>query len=393
MLKIAKIFIPLMILVVASGAAWLLMVSSPKAMVRSVPSQPPLVSTIQVYPQDVSVPIFTQGTVKPRTQIELSAEVSGRVVETATSFAEGAFFKKGDVMLRINTRDYRLAVTKAEAQVARAKQQLAQAKAEYKQKQKEYYGVSPATVSDFALRKPKYDEAMAELRAAEAELELAEIKLTRCEILAPFDGRVLSRHADVGQYVTPGKVLATIYAVDIAEIRLPLSQFQAELLDLPLDIGGESSGIAVILRGQYAGKMHTWEGKIVRTDASIDDRNRMLYVIAQVADPYGMHTIGDVQPPLAMGMFAEAEIQSRLMSGLYELPPSVVHNENTVWLLDDNSKLQVQKVQVVYRGKNNAYVTGNLKPGDTVVTSPLDVMVDGMELRAVMEKVELEQSR
>lgn len=392
MLRVAKIIFPIIILLAASGAAWQLMANSPKATRQSVAPEPPLVSTMQVYPQDVRIPILTQGTVKPRTQIDLAAEVSGRVVETSAHFADGAFFKTGDVLLRINARDYRLAVTKAEAQVAGAKQQLAKADAEYKQKLEEYRNVNRAKVSDFALRKPQYEEAVAQLKAAEADLELAKLKLSRCDILAPFDGRIVSKQADVGQYVTPGKVLAAIYAVDIAQIRLPLSQIQAELLDLPLDIDANSSGVAVKLRGQYAGQRHTWDGEIVRTEAAIDERNRMLYVIAQVTDPYGMHAAGDPHPPLAIGMFTEAEIQSRLMPDLYVLPRSVVHNMNTVWLLSNESKLQVRTVDIVHRGENNVYIRGSLNPGDMVITSPLDVAVKGMQLRIGLESAELEQT-
>ena len=265
MVRIAKIITPIVILLAAGGAAWQLMANSPTAKRQAVAPQPPLVSTMQAFPQDVRIPILTQGTVRPRTQISLAAEVSGRIVDTAAQFASGAFFKKGDVLVHIDAHDYRLAVTKAEALVAGAKQQLAQAEAEYKQKLEEYRNVDRAKVSDFALRKPLYEEAQARLKAAEADLELAKLQLSRCDIHAPFDGRVVAKQADVGQYVTPGKVVAEIYAVDIAEIRLPLSQTQAELLDLPLNIVGKSSDCDQIERSirrpkAYLGRGHCAHG-------------------------------------------------------------------------------------------------------------------------------------
>lgn len=392
MIRTVKIVAPFIILLAAGGAAWQLMANSPKAKHQSAAPQPPLVSTMQVFPQDVRIPILTQGTVKPRTQISLAAEVSGRIIETTPQFADGAFFKKGDVLVRINDRDYRLAVTKAEALVASARQQLAQSEAEYKQKLEEYRNVDRSKVSDFALRKPQYEEAQARLKAAKADLELAQLQLSRCEIRAPFDGRIVARQADVGQYVTPGKMVADIYAVDTAQIHLPLSQTQAELLDLPIDLAGKPAGITVQLSGQYAGQKHIWEGEIVRTQASIDERNRMLYVIAQVTDPYGMHATNHSRPPLAIGSFTEAKIQSRLMHGVYVLPRAAVHNMSSVWLMNDANQLHQQPVEVIHRGDNNVYITSGLNPGDTVITSPLDVVVDGMQLRVASENDALEQT-
>jgi RND family efflux transporter MFP subunit len=384
MLHIAKIFTSLIILLAAAAAALQLMANSPKANRLSVLPQPPLVSTLQVFPQDVRIPITTQGTVKPRTEIGLAAEVSGRIVDTSTQFADGAFFKKDEVLVHINAHDYQLAVTKAEALVASAKQQLAQAEAEYNQKQKEYRNVSRAKVTDFALRKPQYEEATARLKAANADLELAKIQLSRCEIRAPFDGRIVSKQADVGQYLLPGAIVAKIYAVDVAEIRLPLSQAQAELLDLPLDVVGESSPITTKLRGRYAGQWHTWEGEIVRTEAVIDERNRMLYVIAQVIDPYGMHLAQTAPVPLAIGMFIEAEIQSRLLPSVYILPRTSVHDKNTVWSLNGASQLQVQSVNIIHRGEDYVYIDQGLSPGQTIITSSLDIVVDGMQLRVAL---------
>jgi RND family efflux transporter MFP subunit len=381
-----KIILPIVILIAASGVAWQLLANSPKAKREAIVPEPPLVKTIEVQPEDVRVPVLTQGTVKPRTSISLSAEVSGRIVATAAQFADGGFFKKGDVLVRIDPHDYRLAITKAEALVAGAKQQLAQAEAEYKQKQEEYRGVDRRKVTDYALRKPQYEEAAANLKASRADLELAKLQLRRCEIRAPFDGRIIDKKADIGQYVTTGTKVADIYAVDFAEVRLPLSQAQADLLDLPLQLNTNSppDPIAVKLSGRYAGQSHTWDGEIVRTEASVDERNRLLYVVAQVKDPYGMHaphSSGNKPPPLAMGMFVRGEIQSRLLKNIYPLPRNAVHNMNTVWLLDDKARLKIQPVQVAHRDEHNIYINQGLEPGDTVIVSPLDAAVGGMQLK------------
>ena len=126
----------------------------------------------------------------------------------------------------------------------------------------------------------------------------------------------------------------------------------------------------------------------MRTEASLDERNRLLYVVAQVKDPYGIHAnrnsntnSANSQLPLAIGTFVQGEIQSRVLKDIYALPRNAVHNMDTVWLLDDNTRLKIQPVRVAYRDEKNVYLNQGLAPGDTVIISPLDVAVGGMQLR------------
>lgn len=372
-----KIGLPILILIVGIIAARQLLVHSPKAQRKPVVTLAPLVQTLEAQPRDVRIPVRSQGSVIPRTSIALSAEATGRIVDVSPQFANGGFFNKGDVLLRINPSDYVLAITKAEAQVASALQQLARAEAEYKQKLEEYKGVAPGKVTDYALRKPEFEEAKAKLKAARADLDLARVQLSRCEIRAPFHGRVLEKRADVGQYVTPGMVVGSLYATDVAEVRLPLSQVQLQVLPLSLSTLGETaaSPIAVRLSAQVAGQVRHWQGRIVRSEAMIDERNRQQYVVAQVENPFAQAA------PLTPGLFVEAEIEGRLLQGVYVLPRVAIHGGNTVWLLDRDKRLRIRPVAVVHRGEEMAYISQGLNPGEMVISSPLDAVVEGMALR------------
>jgi RND family efflux transporter MFP subunit len=383
-----KAILPIIIIIVGVVIARQLLIHSPKAQRTAVVTQPPQVRILQVQPQDVRIPVFSQGTVTPAVSSNISAEVTGRIIETSPQFANGGFFDQGDVLVSINPSDYELAITKAEALVATARQQLARAEAEYKQKLEEYKGVDPSKVSDYALRKPEYEEAKAKLKAAQADLNLARVQLSRCEIRAPFAGRVVEKKADVGQYVSPGMVLASVYAIDVAEVRLPLSQQQIKLLDLPPVIATQDrrDDVAVRLTGQANGKTHHWESRIVRTEATIDERNRLQYVVAQVDDPYGLEPRGSQQnnatrPALPTGLFVEAEIEGRLLQDVYVLPRLAIHNTDKVWLLDQQQRLRIRNVKLVHRGEDKAYVSEGLAPGDTLIVSPLDAVVDGMRVR------------
>jgi len=397
MVRNSKLLLPAIIVLVGIVIAWLLLLTSPKAKRESTVSLPPLVKFIEIQPQDVRIPVFTQGTVKPRTSINLSAEVTGRIVEVSPEFSNGSFFKKDDVLLRINPSDYQLAITKAEALVASAKQQLARGEAEYKQKVAEYKGVSRGKVSDYALRKPQYEEAKAKLKSARADLGLAKVQLERCNIRAPFDGRVVSKKADVGQYVMPGMVMAEVYSTDVAEVRLPLSQRQINLLDLPSNAGSPAELktseelVKVTLSGKAAGQLQSWTSELIRTEAVIDERNRLQYVVAQVKDPYGLHPDSERRPVLNTGLFVEAKIEGRLLKNVYVLPRLAIHNNNTVRVLDKKRRLSIRRVSLIHRGEELAYVkqemnlTGSksegISSGERVIVSPLDAVVEGMQLR------------
>jgi RND family efflux transporter MFP subunit len=392
-----KLLLPAVIILAGLIVAWLLLLTSPKAKRESTASQPPLVKFIEVQPRDVRIPVFTQGTVKPRTSINLSAEVTGRIVEVSPAFSNGSFFKKDDVLLRINPSDYQLAITKAEALVASAKQQLARAEAEYRQKVQEYKGITRAKVSDYALRKPQYEEAKAKLKSAGADLDLAKVQLARCNIKAPFDGRVVSKKSDVGQYVMPGMVMAEVYSTDVAEVRLPLSPGQINLLDLPISNGIPSGErlVKVKLSGKAAGQLQTWSSELVRTEAVIDERNRLQYVVAQVKDPYLLKPDANAGPVLDTGLFVEAEIEGRLLTNVVVLPRLAIHNNNTVWVLNTKNRLNIRRVNLLHRGEYEAYVKqeetqgikipsqkyDGISSGDRVITSPLDAVVEGMQLR------------
>ena len=389
MVRRNKVVLPILILGVGIAVAWMLMISSPKAQRKPVVSLPPLVQVEQVSAQNVRIPVFSQGTVRPRTSSNLSAEVTGRIIETSSRFANGAFFKKGDVLLRINPSDYELAITKAEALVASARQQLARAEAEYKQKLEEYKGIERSKITDYALRKPQYEEAKASLKAATADLDLAKVQLQRCVIRAPFDGRIVDKKADIGQYVTPGMMLANVYSTDVAEVRLPLSQSQINLLDLPTSASDseEIEPAKAMLTAQSAGQPQSWESKIVRKEAIIDERNRLQYVVAQVADPYGLDSKTIKRAELTTGLFVEAKIEGRLIENVFVVPRKSIHNNNTVWILDQDKRLRIKSVDLIHRGEDKVYISQGLSNGDSVITSPLDAVIDGMQLRIDSEKV------
>ena len=395
MTRTIKIFLPIIILVVSASVAWQIFANGPKVKRLAIEVKPPLVEVLTALEQDVKIPVFTQGTVTPRTSIQLAAQVSGNITKVSSKFANGGFFKKNETLLSVDKSEYRLEITKAKAVVARAKQQLARAEVDFNQAKQEIesMGKKGSSVTAYALKRPQLEEAKANLKAAQADLEIAELQLDRCDIRAPFDGRVLEKIVGVGQYIVPGQNLAHLYAVDIAEVRLPISETQAGLLDIPYSYQGikqKKSGPSVTLQGKFAGRNHSWQGDIVRTEGGIDEKNRLLYVVAQVLNPYKQDLTQPDRPPLSMGMFVQAEIDGRQFNGTYVLPRSALHGNDVVWLLNKESRLELLKVTVLFRGPNHVYINGGIENGDSVIISPLDAIVNGMLLRVADMTLNLE---
>ena len=232
-------------------------------------------------------------------------------------------------------------------------------------------------------------------REARARVKRAQRDLERTEIVAPYAGRVREERVDVGQFVSRGVSVATVYAVDWAEVRLPLPDRELAFVDLPLARGpGEApaAGPEVLLRAEFAGAPHTWNGRIVRTEGEIDARSRMLHAVARVEDPYGRNR-DRARAPLAVGLFVEAEIQGRTLEDAVVLPRSALREGSRVLVVDDGDRLRFRAVEVL-RAERDAIVIGTgLAPGERVCISPLQGAVDGMAVRVAAERPELARSQ
>jgi len=383
--KKLKIFLPIAIMAIGAAAAVLMIKSRSPAATRPEREYTPLVRVIEVTPKKHRLIVSTHGTVGPRTETSLVAEVAGQVIEVAPSFASGGFFEKGDVLVKIDPTDYELAVVAARGQVAQGKVRAEQEEAQAKVARAEWERLGEGEASPLATRELQLQEARAALAAAEANLKKALRNLERSRIRAPFDGRVRAKLADVGRYLSPGAPVAEIYAVDYAEVRLPIPDAELAYLDLPPGFTGAAegqSGPEVLLYADFAGARRQWNGRIVRIEGEIDPISRMVNVVAQVDDPYGRRGESN-QVPLSVGLFVEADILGHELEGAVVLPRSVLRRENSVLVVDSESRLRFREVKVLRLGRTDAVITEGLRAGELVCLSTLEAMTDGMKVRTL----------
>ncbi|MDE0628047.1 MAG: efflux RND transporter periplasmic adaptor subunit [Bryobacterales bacterium] len=382
-----KVVLPLFVLALGIWTAKALIDSYEPPEIEPVVVEPPLVRVIRAERTNLTLKVHAEGTVAPRTESRLVPEISGRVTEVSPSLAAGGFFDEGDVLLKLDTRVYELAMTRAEEAIERARLRLTVERQEAEIARKEWETLGTGEPSPLLFREPQIAEVQSSLAAAEAALEQASYDLDRTVLRAPFAGRVRSKQVDVGQFVQRGETLATLYSVDVAEVRLPIPNSELEFCDLPLayrDGKTSSKGPGVVLKALFAGEEHSWQGRIVRTEGEIDPRTRMVNAIAQVEDPYARG--GDSRrPPLAVGMFVQAEIEGNRVRDVIRLPRSAMRGENVVYVVDRRGRLRFRTVTPLRSEREVVLIREGLEEGDLVCVSPMEAAVNGMTVRTGVE--------
>ena len=378
------------ILMLAVIVAFFLNFFKPEAEKKAVKDEFPLAEFVVARSELIAIPVVSQGSIKAKTYIKLVAEVNGRISQIAKLRFNGGFFKKGELLLSIDDTDYRLAMVRADAQVTAAKQQLIRVETEAGQARYDLkqIGRDPSKSTSYALREPQLAEAQANLQAAQAELEIARLQMQRTRVLAPFDGRVMSKQVDIGQYVTSGTLLADIYSTQTVTVRLPLSLYQTELLGIQLTNNQQLlNSMKIKLIAESSSGNYQWQASMSHTEGEMDERNRLVYLVAEVDSPFAMQQITEKnitqnfpkKPPLTPGMFVKAEL-SGVKKQIIKLPRSVLRYGKNVWLINQQDQLQKQKIEILSKDRHYIYIKSGVNQGDRVIVNSIDFPVQGMQL-------------
>ena len=381
---------PLFVFALAIGAFVVLQKTKPEPEQTQEGPRPISLFVEEVKREDMKLTVNTQGEVRPRIEIDLVSQVSGRIVWVSPNFVNGGQTMAGEALIKIEAADYEFAVIRAEANVAVAETQveLKLAATEIARKQWDDEIVGKPTA--LALKLPQLEEARAKLRSAQADLDAARLNLKRTNISVPFSGRVRSKGADLGQYVNAGASMGRVYSTEVAEIRLALTDTQ--LATLGISIGfqpAKDSGPIVEFKAIVAGVERHWRGRIVRTESAIDASTRVLYAVAEVEAPYDAGA--DHGVPMAVGLFVEAEIEGQWLENVLVMPRQALRSENTVFVILDENTLDIRLIDIVFSDQDKVVLGAGVSAGERVVVSPVRSPRQGMKVEAIERVSEARQ--
>ncbi|MCL1078206.1 efflux RND transporter periplasmic adaptor subunit [Parashewanella spongiae] len=382
MATIKQIILPI---VVIGGAV---MIAVGLASMKKPPEEKPKTDNRPVVSIQVNQPINhvhtikSYGVVTGKYETELVAQVSGEIQFIADAFVRGGFVRKGEILAKVDPIDYEANLIDAEAQLASAQASLVTEKAQGKVAEREWAEITKGTPTELSLRKPQLAQELARLKSAQANLKRAKRNFERTIIRAPYDALVEARNVGLGSYVNTGSMLGKIISVDTAEVRLPVADKELAFLNR----SGEQA--TVTIETNLAGKVQSWNGKIIRSEGVVDKNSRMTYLVAQVMDPYGLNS---EQPKLKFGSYITARISGEQARQVSIIPRHLIV-EDKVAVLGDDKLLKLKPVTILRESGTDAIISSGLEAGDRIIISALDYPLEGMEL-ALPEDIKKSKSK
>ncbi|OOE97728.1 efflux transporter periplasmic adaptor subunit [Salinivibrio sp. MA351] len=335
---------------------------------------PPIVDTQFITPTQHQVVITGHGELMPLETTQISAQVSGEVMDWHPNFVAGGIVKRGDVLFSIEADNYQAAVLSAEADLASAQAALIEEQAQAAVAKRQAKSLPPTQVTDLYLRKPQLLTAKARVKSAQAALKRAQRDLDNCQVTAPYDALVVSRDIGVGQYISAGTTVGTINNVEVAEVHVPVAGFDSAFLPEQLE------GIQASLTRNGTSPIHR-EGTVVRDLGIVEQSTRMMRVVVRLDDPYG---ISSPKPTLPFGSYVEVAFNGTTLDAVFKLPQALANNRQ-VWVVDGKGQLSSRALNIVRAEGQYLYADQGLSANDQIVTTPPEFPEAGMTVRVASQ--------
>jgi RND family efflux transporter MFP subunit len=375
--------LPILVVLLGAGVAFILVITGEEAGMDQPGERVASVETVTATLGTTEVTVHATGSVLPARAVRLEPQVSGRVVWVSPALRPGGRFREGEVLARIDDRDYRVAVEQQEAALQRAQVALQMEEGRKEIAEREWALLKPERTSErgrqLALREPQLKEAQAQLEAARAALSQALLNVERTVLRAPFHLAVNSENVDVGQVVRPGVPVAEVVGDQVFWIQVPVP-----MDDLPwLEIPGSQ---AVVSQELARDRRVLREGRAIDLLPSLEPGGMMAQILVSVEDPLGAEAKdggsrgASSSVPLLLGTLAHVSLQGIPAMDVYAVPRVVLRRDDSVWLVSDSSTLVMKAVEVVHRGPDTLLIRGDLGEEPRFVTSMIDTPVEGMKL-------------
>lgn len=385
--RFLRIVLPVLVLVLAVGAAVLLILTRPKPERQAPAAKGVLVEVEQVKLRPHRLKVRAQGTVEPVRTVAVQPRVSGRIVGLHAHLTPGGLIEEDQSLLQLEKRDYELAVRSSRTELARAESELALEEGRRQTAELEWrmFGDknSDAGRKNLALRGPQLKAAKAAVDAARVRLDQAELDLERTEPRAPFSAVVLEENAALGRLLNPQTEVATLAASDRFRIRAAVPVAKLPEIAIP-GITGEIGSTAVV-RHDMGERLVEKEGRVVRLLADIEPAGRMARLLIEVEDPLNLAADNSGEAargmPLLLGAYVDVEIEVPGRPELIEVPRQAVHDGDRVYVYTAEKTLAIRQVNIVWRRPDTVLVDRGLEDGERIVISRLAAPVEGMRLR------------
>ena len=347
---------------------------------------------LQTYIQRIS----SSGSVETNQSTNIISEVSGKVTSIDRVFQEGNYFKKGQQLLTVDNTNYKNAIIIAGAEISQRELEIKteQNLADLAVREARILG-NNRTLGEMASRRPQITAALASLEASRVRLQQARDDLSKTRIKTPYQGRVMSRAVNIGQYITPGTQLGQVYSTDYVEVRLPLSLTEYEQLNLPESYSNQKVDTSklpeVSFSANFGVTKYTWKGRVSRVSASMDARTRQISVIARIDDPFKKSSTG--APPVKIGQFLEAEIIGSKLGNVYIIPASATRQNREVMLYDEGS-VRILPITVLATENDKLIVhADSIPPNSKLIITPMPSAKSGMTVRIAGQPTKRQQVR
>jgi RND family efflux transporter MFP subunit len=378
-----RVLTPILMLLAGGVAAVVLMQSGPSAKREPPPRQARLVETQPLVIGSARIRIDAMGTVVPAESVTLQPQVDGEIVSVSDDLEPGGLFRSGDELLRIDPRDYELAILQRESEVAQAQSTLRLEQGQQTIAKREFEILNESMQGDdreLVLRKPQLESVRAQLALARAKLEQAKLDLQRSRVRAPFNVIVQSKAVDVGARVTTANTLATLVGTDACwlEVSVPVKQLQ--WISIPR--GNDKEGSRVRISNPVAwGAGAFREGRVIRLAGHLEKEGRMARLLVEVDDPFTLKPENSSKPIMLMDSYVSVEIEGRQLEQVTTVAREHLRDGDRLWIMGADAALEIRQVDIVFRGHDQVLVADGVRAGEHLVVTDLAAPVAGMPLR------------
>jgi RND family efflux transporter MFP subunit len=387
-MRMKRVILPVLVIVIAIVLTFVLIKSRKVPKPHETPHLGPLVEVLELVKTSRQVVVSSTGTVQARYEVSITPQIKGRVSELSPRMVAGGIFRKDELLFAIEAVDYQLVIDLARANLAQRELELLRNENMAEVARNEWQALNPGSDTEpnpLVVYEPQLKSARAQLDAAQVNVKQAELNLKRTRVVAPFNCYVRSEQLGIGQFLNAGSPVATVAGTDQVEIIVPLPLDELVWLQVPRN--GSSPGRRTLegslakIELQSGGQTFHWQGAITRALGEIDPRNRMARVVITVSDPFSRDTEGKLLNDLLPGMFVEVHLQGEEIPDVIAVPRGALHDNDTVWTVDDENRLHIRAVDVLRRERDEVLVRSGLNAGEKIVLTNLSGAAEGMLLR------------